>query len=255
MDIFNDILLQIINLPNNIKTEYTEKNYVQKYVHKSSKPLYVETIPCVQSPPYISISSEESNNTTEHLSLKDELVKHTIISNILINDTEYTAHAYTNITKLIINWIHIYNIINITHHGYISKILYCMLTNSVKIADAPFHCFNNDHRTRILIKTVHHPTQKINTNNKSFDMLVIFHFMTNTEYELYQTTMQSVNAVFADVKDQCTFLIKSNILDIRSDYKMLTLDHHKLQIINRIQKKLDKIIKLENDIAVLHDKL
>jgi hypothetical protein len=157
---------------------------------------------------------------------------------------DYNVIEYNNdkIIEKYLDWYIFYRSINNSKNFRINilfiKILYCLLTNSVRVIGENFDCYNLDLNKKITIKRIMGECQKIKINKESFDILIIFDCQDMKNYKMYQ---------YNDKFDEKNIIYTGNIENIKNDFKKLSINSD----LKLISKKLKQIMKLEKEIKLL----
>ena len=204
----------------------------------------------------IKINTDEPNQQIppeKQNDFKSDLQKYVTQDIITINNTTQNALYFNNkeIATMYVNWILVYDALNLKlMNRYLTKILYCILTNSVYLPDTS-ECYNLDENKIIKIKYYNNGSISIHPS----DTCIIFKF-NKKDYKIYLATNDTDKKIKIHHPSVLLYpiIFEGNINNIQKDYKCLSDTHKKDTLMNKLAKYTNKINKLQTKITQLNKK-
>ena len=149
----------------------------------------------------IKINTDEPNQQIppeKQNDFKSDLQKYVTQDIITINNNTHNALYFNNkeIATMYVNWILVYDALNLKlMNRYLTKILYCILTNSVYLPDTS-ECYNLDENKIIKIKYYNNGSISIHPS----DTCIIFKFNIGNLLEQVAKPDSNIQCLNIDLK-------------------------------------------------------
>lgn len=205
---------------------------------------------------------------------KDEMDQYT--EDTVINDLEVTKYDNEKLVDIYLKWYTLFSNFGCMEEGFTGrahttkpmiKILYCLLTNSVRVKKGSgIDCINLDTNKKIYIKVINKKDDYLYLKKDVIaDTMIIFDCIKMYDYKAYQIDLDVMKKILESNGKKIKFydfmriyklkpLLSGDIDDLKHDYKSPKVGVSILECLNKIEKKMDEISILEKQIKDIYKK-